>query len=857
MRFGKNVIFLFILLASTISSGKIIYVDDDANGVNNGTSWENAYKYLQDALTDAKNAPKPVEIRVAQGTYRPDQGAGQTKGNRDASFKLSGQTTLSGGYAGLGQTEPNNRDFELYETILSGDLNCDDAEITNPRILLHDPSRADNCFNVIKIHFSYCLLDGLTITAGNANFATTNYSDTDNQIEGGGIYYEYGDSNVTNCKFLRNSAYKGGGFFNYNGSSAIFESPYYNNPNLTNCTFIDNMSEEDGGGIYNYSGYPVLTNCTFNGNIAAENGGGMYNYYTTDSSMYRISGIPTLNNCTFIYNFAESDGGGLYNELSNPAITNCIFSVNMAVKNGGGVFNYSSSSTFSNCIFNQNIAESSGGGIYILKSSPTLSNCTFSENTAEYGGGGILNTDNSNPEILNCKFNWNSTNVYGGGLSNSYNSNPSIEKCLFSNNYAESSGGGIYNNSANAAITNCIFSGNSSYHPNTRSSAIEKSNLNIKNCTFAENSTLYGNAIGCSSLINGRNNIDLANCIIRDDMNNMWNNNDSIITISYCDVKGGQTNVYDPNGNIIWGEGNFDSDPCFVSPGFWDANGTPDNTNDDFWVDGDYHLKSQAGRFDPNSQSWIADDVTSPCIDAGDPNSPLCYEPVPNSGRINVGAYGGTVEASMSLYDVNYFQQASYPNPSSDSVDVFLDTILSWVSDPNAAIQEVYFGTKEQPPFIQKQYETVFDPGPLEPNTTYYWRIDEVDNSMNRVMGNTWMFLTGNQSVYPSHPYPVNGATIDANAKTSRLSWFSGLNALSYDVYFGTDFNDVNEAAIMNPLGVLVSAGQESNFYMVPGFLEHDKTYFWRVDETDNNGFITKGDIWLFITVPKSPGSRD
>ncbi len=577
-----KVILLSIVLPAiffTNSYAKVIYVDDDANGTNNGTSWENAYKYLQDALTDAKNAPKPVEIRAAQGTYRPDQGAGQTKGDRNTSFKLlGGLTTISGGYAGLGQTEPNNRDFELYETILSGDLNCDDAEITNPRFLLHDPSRADNSFNVIKIdHFnsSGSLLDGLTITAGNANFATTDFKLTDNQIEGGGIYYEYGYSNVTNCKFLRNSAYKGGGFFNYNGPTAIFESRYYNNPNLTNCTFIDNMSEEDGGGIYNYSGYPTLNHCTFSGNTAAENGGGMYNYFSTYTSLDLIQGIPTLNNCTFNCNFAESDGGGLYNKLGNPAITNCIFSVNMAVKNGGGVFNTNSSSTFSNCIFNQNIAESSGGGIYILKSSPTLSNCTFSENIAEYEGGGIFNTDNSNPEILNCKFNWNSTNVFGGGLSNSYNSNPSIEKCLFSNNYAESNGGGIYNNSANAAITNCIFSGNSSYHPNTISSAIEKSNLNIKNCTFAENSTLYGKAIGCSSLINGRNNIDLANCIIRDDMNNVWNNNDSIITISYCDVKGGQTNVYDPNGKIIWGEGNFDSDPCFVSPGFWDANGTP------------------------------------------------------------------------------------------------------------------------------------------------------------------------------------------------------------------------------------------------------------------------------------------
>jgi hypothetical protein len=65
---------------------------------------------------------------------------------------------------------------------------------------------------------------------------------------------------------------------------------------------------------------------------------------------------------------------------------------------------------------------------------------------------------------------------------------------------------------------------------------------------------------------------------------------------------------------------------------------------------GDYHLKSQAGRWDPNSQSWVKDNVTSRCIDAGDPVSPIGLEPFPNGGIINMGAYGGTVEASKSYF---------------------------------------------------------------------------------------------------------------------------------------------------------------------------------------------------------------
>jgi hypothetical protein len=97
----------------------------------------------------------------------------------------------------------------------------------------------------------------------------------------------------------------------------------------------------------------------------------------------------------------------------------------------------------------------------------------------------------------------------------------------------------------------------------------------------------------------------------------------------------------------------IDSDPCFANPGYWadviDSNIAADpNDPNAVWVEGDYHLKSQAGRWDPNSQSWVQDDVTSPCIGAGDPNSPIGDEPEPNGGRINIGAYGGMAEASKS-----------------------------------------------------------------------------------------------------------------------------------------------------------------------------------------------------------------
>jgi len=95
--------------------------------------------------------------------------------------------------------------------------------------------------------------------------------------------------------------------------------------------------------------------------------------------------------------------------------------------------------------------------------------------------------------------------------------------------------------------------------------------------------------------------------------------------VNYCDIQGGWPS----------GIGNINLDPCFAS---FDPNGDPN-----LW---DFHLKSVYGRWNQNSQIWVTDPNTSLCIDAGDPNSDWGSEPWPNGKRINMGAYGGTNQAS-------------------------------------------------------------------------------------------------------------------------------------------------------------------------------------------------------------------
>jgi len=495
---------LLCVALCTSTSGKTIYVDDNAVGANDGSSWENAYNFLQDALADANSAEKPVEIRVAQGIYKPDMGAIQTPGDREATFKLINGVTIKGGYAGVGELDPNARDIELYKTILSGDLDGNDSDDNNP----FDATRNENCCHVLTAVEAdkTAVLNGLTIMNGN------------------GFQNTWEDSKDGAGMLIENSC-----------------------PSLICCTFNSNAGRY-GGAIYNLRSHPILTDCKFTGNVS-------------------------------------SDGGGIYNDdQSNPNLINCIFTWNFSGI-GGGMSNFQSCPILTDCIFKANISDLDGGGMSNEKQScPTLTNCKFTWNKSGYGGG-ISNWENCSPSLTNCTFSGNLATIWGGGMYNVLNGNPILTNCNFIGNSSDRTGDGIFNYESNTILTNCI-------------------------------------------LRNGGNEI--------------WNDDNSMIMITYSNIQGG------------WpGLGNIDKDPLFAKPGYWidinDPNSVAEpNDPNAIWIDGDYHLKSEVGRWDPNSESWVVDDVTSPCIDAGDPNSPNGDEPQPNGGIINIGAYGGTAEASMS-----------------------------------------------------------------------------------------------------------------------------------------------------------------------------------------------------------------
>ncbi len=280
---------------------------------------------------------------------------------------------------------------------------------------------------------------------------------------------------------------------------------------------------------------------------------------------------------------ADYFGGGIRVDKASPTVTNCYFIRNSAI-HGGGMYNYSSKPVLTNCTFIGNSANY-GGGMYNSGGTLTLTNCTFIGNSANNSGGGLYHSSSSSDHSLtNCTFTGNSANGYGGGLCKYYGNYP-LTNCTFSGNVANK-GGGLYNGLGRLTLTNCILWGN-----------------------------IDDSGRGESGQISGTKTVVNFSCI------EGWT-------------------------GTLEGGNNIGAYPLFADPGYWDFNDTPNDPNDDLWFNGDYHLKSESGRWDPTSEIWIIDDVTSQGIDAGDPNSPIGHEPFPDGGIINLGAYGGTNQAS-------------------------------------------------------------------------------------------------------------------------------------------------------------------------------------------------------------------
>jgi len=205
--------------------------------------------------------------------------------------------------------------------------------------------------------------------------------------------------------------------------------------------------------------------------------------------------------------------------------------------------------------------------------------------------------------------------------------------------------------------------------------------------------------------------------------------------------------------------------------------------------------------------------------------------------------------------------KANKPKPVDGALHEDTWASLSWTPGSGAASHDVYFGNNfkdvndgaaetfqgnQTATFLVVGFPGFAFPDGLVTGTTYYWRVDEIEADGTTIhKGDLWSFTVPPKIGY--NPNPPDGAKfVDPNV---ALSWNAGFGTKIHNVYFGDNFEDVNAGTPDT------SRGPVGDTAYVPGTLDLDKTYYWRIDEFDGIGTYT-GDVWSFTTMKAGGGVR-
>ncbi len=346
--------------AAATAAGAVIYVNRAAAPGGNGTSWAQAFQFLQDGLAAAAAGD---QIWVAQGTYYPDEGTGITPDDRTATFRLKNYVAVFGGFAGT-ETVLTQRNSEAHRSVLSGDIDQDTtSDVCGPLLRRVPCNTSKNSYHVVYA-FGVdhdAVLDGFTISDGR---------DTRDHGYASGILSVSANPVLRNLLVTNNRTNNlvGGGMYANMGT-----------PSLSHVRFVANGNAQTGGGAtFAGTNGAVLDDVQFLSNDANVSGGGLY---LVKSSASGITGNISLNNVVIAGNTAGMQGGGLFVGTTNVQASNIIISGNLT----GDAF-------FKEFAFE-------GGGVYADGATLTIANGTIAGNqvlgkTSDIGefGGAISTT---------------------------------------------------------------------------------------------------------------------------------------------------------------------------------------------------------------------------------------------------------------------------------------------------------------------------------------------------------------------------------------------------------------------------------------------------------------------------------
>ncbi len=330
-----------------------------------------------------------------------------------------------------------------------------------------------------------------------------------------------------------------------------------------------------------------------------------------DAALYNEGGSLVLRDCTFRDNGADNGDAGVYNHKGNLRIEHCRFIHNGAHEGSGALRNCEGALEVIASEFIENGSAHEAAAVDNEKGQAVLFGCVFRANGSDRRGAVWSSGKLS---LLYCTFADND-GCCGVGALVCADGSATIAHCLFYRNKADRVGA-LSILGGSVSLEQCTFYGNictddwpgGVYCRPTSPSidgVIPAASLHANTCIFWAN---FGEEIDPGM-----------------DYEAQISGDPNFVTVEYCCVEG-----WTPERGGI---GNIGVDPLFVAP---DQN--------------DFHLQSQAGHWDGASLAWVADDVTSPCIDAGDPLIAVEHELFPNGGIVNMGAYGGTCEASKSWF---------------------------------------------------------------------------------------------------------------------------------------------------------------------------------------------------------------
>jgi hypothetical protein len=354
------------VLAATAASSPIVYVDADATGGNDGSSWQNAFVDLRTALL----ATSGGEIWIAEGRYLP----GATP---SATFALKDGVAMLGGFAGTEQAAWQ-RDPVAHETILSGDLQGDDIAGWG--------GMSDNALHVVTAANvgPSAVLDGVIVERGRAS------TSSGASAFGAGLTIDAASPTLRRCVVRDNLASSAAGMVVVNGGS----------PRFSRCEFRGNHAWSGrGGGGYLAAGAAVdFEDCVFTSNLSTSSGasgGGGALFVELNATLH-------AKRCAFFANRADYyvvpstfavDGGAVVNLGTGVRFEECEFRGNRA-HDGGAVWT-GRDVAFVNCVFAQNRAEAGyqtggyGGAIIGFIGAVRLESCTLAHNVAAEDGGAL------------------------------------------------------------------------------------------------------------------------------------------------------------------------------------------------------------------------------------------------------------------------------------------------------------------------------------------------------------------------------------------------------------------------------------------------------------------------------------